>query len=117
GGVDGGAFAACTTSPSFTTPTLGGGDHTFEVRVADAATNSSTASRAFTVDTNAPTVLITSGPAGPTNVNTPTFTFTTAGSPTSIVCQFDGALPVDCGGLTFTATLADGPHTFAVTVT
>src|SRR5262249_24101942 len=55
--------------------------------------------------------------AGPTNNNTPTFTFVTAGSPVTTQCHFDAAPLVDCSSLSFSATLPDGAHTFQVVVT
>lgn len=60
--IDTGGFAACT-SP-YTTIGLAQGAHTVHVRARDAAGNqSAVASRSFTVDTIAPTVNITAGPA------------------------------------------------------
>src|SRR5262249_7774347 len=58
--MDGGGFAACTSPASF--GGLAQGAHTFIVRATDAAGNSATDTRTFTVDTIAPTVTITSGP-------------------------------------------------------
>ncbi|MBX3154958.1 MAG: Ig-like domain repeat protein [Deltaproteobacteria bacterium] len=112
--IDTGAFAPCT-SP-FTTPTLGQGPHTFAVRATDAATNTATATRSFTVDTIAPTVTITSGPVGPTNVNTPAWTFTVTDAPTTIECRIDAAAFAPCTSPFAPGTLADGNHAFTVRV-
>ena len=113
--LDGGAFAPCT-SP-LTTSTLAEGAHELVVRAADAAGNVATASRAFTVDTIAPTVAIVSGPSGVTNLATPTWTFTTTDAPTVIECALGAAPAVPCtGSFTPAAALADGPHTFTVRV-
>ncbi|HEX5915672.1 MAG TPA: Ig-like domain-containing protein, partial [Rubrobacter sp.] len=53
------------------------GAHTYKARATDAAGNSSSASNSVsvTVDTAPPQTKIDSGPSGPTNDNTPTFTF------------------------------------------
>ncbi len=113
--VDAGGYAACA-SP-FTTAALADGAHTVTVRVTDAAGNSASASRAFTVDTVAPTVTITGGPSGATNVATPSFTFTTGGAPTSTQCRIDAAAYANCASPYVAAALADGAHTFSVQVT
>jgi hypothetical protein len=112
--VDSGAFAACT-SP-FMTPSLADGGHAVAVRVKDAAGNTATATRGFTVDTGVPSVTITSGPSGPTSVTAPTFAFTTeAGASTT--CSIDGAAFAACTSPLTTATLAEGNHTFDVHAT
>jgi probable HAF family extracellular repeat protein len=53
------------------------GAHTYKARATDAAGNSSSASNSVTVkvDTSSPETNIASGPSGPTNDNTPTFSF------------------------------------------
>lgn len=69
------------------------------------------------VDTVPPTVTIISGPSGVTDDSTPTFGFTTGGSPVSTVCRVDAGAFVPCS-FTFTTTpLTSGPHTFYVRVT
>lgn len=69
-------------------------------------------------DTIPPAVAITAGPVGTTNDATPTFAFTTGGSPVATLCRFDSDAPVPCAS-TFTSVfpLVDGVHTFTVTVT
>ncbi|MBZ0234606.1 MAG: Ig-like domain repeat protein [Deltaproteobacteria bacterium] len=109
-----GAFAPC--SATFTPAALADGAHTFEVRVRDAAGNTGNATRAFTVDTVAPTVTITGGPSGPTGDSTPTFTFTTGGSPASITCAVGGQSGACTTSFTPSA-LPDGSYTFTVTAT
>lgn len=112
--MDGGAYTACN-SPFISAP-LADGPHTFEVRVADDAGNEGSDARSFTVDTQAPTVTITSGPSGPTNDATPTFGFQTGGNPAQTLCRIDQAAPVACSASFTAPALADGPHTFEVTV-
>lgn len=109
--ADSNAFAACT-SP-WTTPVLGEGGHTVEVRVKDAANNTSSATRAFTVDTILPTVSITSGPSGPTNLTTPTFGFNAEAGAT-VTCRIDLGTFVACNATYTTPALTDGNHTFEV---
>lgn len=110
--LDAGSPVACT-SP-FTTNTLGGGAHTLLVTATDAAGNTGSASRSFTVDTSAPSVVITTAPSDPTNQATPTFVFTT-GSATNVTCQLDGAAPTACTSPFTTVALAEGGHSFEVT--
>lgn len=82
--IDAAAFALCNAS--FTpAAALADGAHTFQVRASDGAVpaNTSTASRAFTVDTSPPSVQVTSGPSS-TALAQETFTFNSeAGSTTS----------------------------------
>ena len=69
------------------------GSHTFQVRATDAAgnTDASPASRTWTVDTGEPDTTITAGPTGPTNVNPPTFSFTSSEAGSTFQCRFDAA--------------------------
>ena len=67
------------------------------------------------IDTIPPTVTITDGPTGITNVSTPTFVFVTGGSPVSTQCRVDSGPYVLCGSTFTTEPLANGPHTFYVT--
>src|SRR5262249_27114900 len=98
--LDGSAPTPCT-SP-FATPTLSNAVHMFTVAASDAANNSTTASISWTTDTIAPSVTLTGGPTGATNLNPlPTFTFTASGSPISTQCAFDGDPLVDCSGGSF----------------
>ncbi len=120
--VDGGAFGACTTGTSHTTGALADGGHTIQVQVTDAAGNTATTTaRAFTIDTVAPTVAFTGGPIDPTPVSnlTPTFTFSTAGAPTTIECRVDAVAFGACTTATSytTASLGQGGHTVQVRVT
>jgi uncharacterized repeat protein (TIGR01451 family) len=110
-----------TPCPSpYTPPALVEGIYTLDVFATDAAGNQGHNAQSFTIDTTPPTVTITSGPPEPTNDTTPTFGFTTGGTPVSTRCRIDGttANDVDCSG-SFTSPVAigNGPHTFYVTVT
>ena len=113
--LDTGAFAACTSPRAYSA--LADGAHTFTVRVRDAAGNTGMDMRMFTVDTMAPTVMITAAPTNPTGDNTPTFMFTTAGAPTLVQCSLDGGAFAACTSPFTTAALGDGSHAFVVRAT
>ncbi|HEX6228688.1 MAG TPA: Ig-like domain-containing protein, partial [Solirubrobacterales bacterium] len=112
--VDEGAFASCT-SPH-TTAALSDGPHTFEVRAKDPAENTdpTPASRAFTVDTEAPNTQIDSGPSGPTNDSTPTFSFSSPDETAIFECRVDEEAFTSCSSPHTTASLSNGPHSFEV---
>ncbi len=59
--LDGGGFQSC--SSPFTASGLADGSHTFQVRATDRAQNTDLVSRTWTVDTTAPEVTFSSGPA------------------------------------------------------
>ncbi|MDB4963770.1 MAG: putative internalin [Myxococcales bacterium] len=114
---DNGAFAACTSPASFTA--LAQGPHTFAVRAVDVALHPdpSPATRMWTVDTVAPELMLTSGPAdGSTSGPYVSFGFTA--SEGTLECSFDGGTFFACtspasfnmtaGGHTFTVRTTDG---------
>jgi hypothetical protein len=112
----GGGYSACT-SPH-TSRTLSDGNHTFQVRGIDTAANPdpSPASRSFSVDTHAPDTSIDSGPDGPTNDSTPTFTFS-SNEAASFDCRLDAGTYSACTSPLTPAPLSDGPHSFEVRAT
>jgi hypothetical protein len=67
-------------------------------------------------DAIAPQTTITSGPAGPTADNTPTFAFTSEAGAT-FECKVDAAAFASCASPFTTPSLGDGPHTFSVRAT
>ena len=68
-------------------------------------------------DTVAPDTTIDSGPTGPTNDSTPTFTFS-SGAGATFECRLDAGSFAPCvSPFTAPAPLADGPHTFDVAAT
>ena len=111
--VDSDSYAACN-SPN-TTAHLADGSHTFSVRATDAASNTdpTPASQTFTVDVAAPQTTIDSGPSGPTNDATPTFTFSSS-EPGSFECRIDSGSYQTCSSPKTITSLADGTHTFDV---
>ncbi len=115
--IDNGPFASCA-SP-FTPATLGDGAHTFQVRATDAAGNTDTtpASRSFTVNATAPQTTIDSGPLGTTTDATPTFTFSAGEPGATFECRIDNGPFTSCTSPFTTATLGDGAHTFQVRAT
>jgi putative glycosyl hydrolase/Big-like domain-containing protein/hemolysin type calcium-binding protein len=115
--IDADPFAACT-SP-FTPSPLSDGDHTFTVEATDTTQNTAVASRNFAVDTTAPTVTVSSGPAdgSATNDSTPTFRFSSTEAGSTFHCRYEGQGFSACSGAssdTAASPLWDGPHTFGV---
>ncbi len=69
------------------------------------------------IDLTAPNTTIDSGPAGPTNDTTPTFTFSSSESGSTFKCQIDSGAISDCTSPFTAAALAAGPHTLSVRAT
>jgi bacillolysin len=114
------------TSQAWTTPGTSGSN--FRVRVEAlggvAAWYSTDESNAtFTIDNDPPETTITGGPAGPTNDNTPTFTFTSDESGSTFQCRVFQGLPPAFGPCSgpgnshTTGVLTDGAYTFEVRAT
>jgi large repetitive protein len=114
--VDSGQFGTCG---AVATPTPDG-DHTLTVRAVDRAGNVGEDSNPFVVDTTAPQLDITNGPAQNEIIATSsaafTFSATDAHGPIDYSCGLDhGALGGCSGGESHDLTnLPDGPHTFIV---
>ena len=73
--LDGSSFSLCTSPTVY--PVLTAGGHTFQVRTTDQAGNvGQPASYAWTIDTTAPVIVLTSPPNGGSSTNLPTFTGT-----------------------------------------
>jgi hypothetical protein len=114
------AFGPCTTGSTHSAGTLAEGNWTFRVRATDAATNATTLTRSFSVDTSLPTITIDAGPSGPTNDPSPSFQFTPEAG-TTVQCSIDQGAPAFGACTTGTThaagTLAEGLWTFRVRVT
>ena len=110
--VDGGAFAACMSPLALTA--LAQGAHSFSVRATDAAghADASPATRSWTVDTVAPDVAITAGPAA-TSTSGPRVTFAFTVSDGAITCSFDTGAFAACAS-PVAVNLPAGAHQFAV---
>lgn len=109
--LDGGALAACT-SP-YSVSMLGQGAHTFSVVATDAAghVDPTPATRTFTVDTVAPDVTFTTGPAATSGPRVDlAWTVSEAGTTT---CTLDGAAYTPCTS-PVAMNVPAGAHAFAV---
>lgn len=115
--VDGGSFSACT-SP-FATAVLDDGSHTVTIRSTDAngLVEASPPSRTITVDTEAPSLSITSGPDASTEETTARFEFESDDPGATFRCSLDEGIDNDCDSPTDLDSLAVGDHTFTVTAT
>lgn len=113
--LDGAAFAACTSPQNFAN--LGQGAHTFAVRATDMAahTDATPASRSWTVDTVAPDVMITSGPADASTVG-PRVVFGFTVTDGTVECAYDAGAFAACSGTSAT-NLPAGAHTFRLRAT
>src|SRR5215218_762162 len=110
--LDDGAFASCASPQTYSN--LGDGRHTFVARASDALANTGPdAAYAWTIDTRAPTLAITSGAAGLVNNRTTSFSFS-ADKPATFQCNLDGRGFESCSSPASYAGLRDGDHNFAV---
>jgi hypothetical protein len=111
--LDGAPFAPCTSPASFMT--LAQGAHSFAVRATDVAghVDPTPATRSWTVDTVAPDVTFTAGPAGTSG---PRVVFTFTVSEGAVVCSLDGGAFAACTS-PFADNLPVGAHSFAVRAT
>ncbi len=121
--LDSGSFESCNSPKTYNG--LSQGSHTFQAQSTDTAgnTDQSPDSRAFTVDTAAPTTTITSGPSGQTNDSTPTFEFTSDQTGSSFECRLTktgdtpGSFASCSSGNSFGPLTSDGEYTFEVRAT
>jgi large repetitive protein len=107
-----GPFVNCMSPMSFTA--LGQGAHTFAVRAIDVAGNvdMTAATRSWTVDTVAPDVAITAGPAA-ASTSGPRVIFAFTVSDGAVACSFDNGAFGTCT-TPIGVNLAAGAHQFAV---
>jgi hypothetical protein len=114
--VDTGTVSACT-SP-FTVPSaLAEGDHTITIAATDLAAHTGSIAAPVRIDLTGPVMNIGTGPSGPTNVASPTFSFSGNETVASAECRFDAAAFAPCtttASHVASTTLADGDHTFEV---
>ncbi len=112
--LDGSAWSSCSSPSSYTN--LADGSHTFEVRAKDAAgnTDSTPASRTWTVDTTPPETTIDSGPSGTVTSNSASFTFSSSESGATFECRLDNEAFSPCNSPKDYTNLADGSRTFEV---
>jgi hypothetical protein len=113
--LDGAAFASCASPQLFSDLTEG--RHTFVVKAADALSNvGPEATYAWTIDTRAPAVSVTSGPSALSNSSTASVSFS-ADEPSSFQCNLDERGFQACGSPASYAGLRDGGHSFVVRAT
>ena len=109
--LDNAAFAPCSSPVTYAG--IPDGPHTFTVAATDAAGNTGQVSYAWTVETGAPAVAVSTGPAALTNNRSATFAFS-ADEPSSFQCQLDGGAYQPCSSPASYHGLGDGAHTFTV---
>jgi outer membrane protein assembly factor BamB len=113
--IDSGAWGTCSGSKTYY---LADGDHVFEARSRDAVGNQeqTPARHAWTIDTRAPDVRVTSGPDGTSRSGSASFEFTSSDSTATFLCSLDSSYPSQaCSSPKSYSDLADGRHTFYVT--
>lgn len=110
--LDGAAPAACTSPVALSS--LGEGPHSYAVRGRDAAGNIGMAMATWTVDTIAPTAMLSGGPADPTNATTSTHTLSCNESSCAFECSRDGGAYVACLPQHSLSGHADGTRTVSV---
>ena len=111
--MDGSGWKKCTSPRKYTR--LSQGRHVFRVRaVRHGRVDRTPARRSFTVDTVPPDTTITSGPEGPTDDRTPTFTFESADA-AAFVCTLAGSTYDPCTSpFTSPTELGDDEYVFTV---
>jgi hypothetical protein len=111
-----GASTTCA-SPFTPSPKLADGQHTFAVTATDRATNSSTATRTFTVDATAPEITLKGKKKLETDASKAKEKLKIKTSePAELTCKVDKKKPKDCGSK-FKAKLKLGKHKVKVTAT
>lgn len=116
---DAGLPVACNSGTFTPVTALDDGSRTFSVTATDTADKQSApVERTFSVDTVAPTVSVTSGPAGLTSDSTPTFSFSASEGGSVFRCAVDSQTafgPCSGPGASHTTPpLADGFHYLGV---
>lgn len=112
--LDGAAFVPCTSPASYSA--LASGVHTFAVRAKDSLgnTDSTPATRTWTVDTVVPETTITNGPSGNVSSTTATLTFTSNETGATFECRLNSGAYAPCISPTSYTSLAKGTHVFYV---
>lgn len=116
--LDSGAWETCSSPKAYTG--LASGEHTFAVKATKSGLESAVVTRTWTVDADAPTIGITSGPNQYTTQTgtTQTLAFDVDGDPVTTQCRLDGWAWSDCssGSVTYT-DLFKGGHWVEVKAT
>jgi uncharacterized protein (TIGR03382 family) len=111
--LDGAAFTACTSPRSYLS--LAEGLHTFQVRAKDAfSVDPTPASHTWTVDTVAPSTVLTVTPPATSTSPQASFSFSSNETGSTFECSLDGTGFTACTSPYTSTSLADGSHTFSV---
>jgi hypothetical protein len=114
--LDSAVFAPCTSPKGY--PALANGSHTFQVKATDIADNTGPETTyTWTLDTVAPTNVITQKPSNPSSTSSATFAFTASQSGSSFSCRLDEGGFQPCSSPKTYSDLSDGPHIFSVKAT
>jgi hypothetical protein len=108
-----GAPAQPCKSPHTLIQALADGIHSFAVTATDQVGNAATATIPFTVDTTAPTVVLTQRPPESSTGRTPVFAFV-ASEPVGFTCGLDGVSRPCASPFATPQPLGDGAHAFEV---
>ena len=112
--LDSGGFSACASPHDYIG--LSDGEHIFEVRSVDMASNTdlTPASYTWNIDTAPPETSIDVYPDDPSGEDSPTFEFSSPDGSATFECQLDGGGFSACTSPHAYSGLSDGEHTFEV---
>ncbi len=122
--LDSGSWSGCSSPKAYGSVAVGA--HTFSVKATDDAgnTDSSPATRKWTVetvtppaDTTAPETTIASGPSGTTSSTAANFQFSADEAGSSFQCKLDSGSWASCDSPQAYSSLAAGAHSFSVKAT
>jgi hypothetical protein len=110
-----GSWDPCTSPKDYT---LTDGSYTFMVRAKNSVgtVDPAPASRSFSIDATAPSTSIDSGPSGPINQTSASFSFSSPDA-SGFECRLDAESFLPCSSPKAYTGLADGSHTFQVRAT
>jgi hypothetical protein len=112
-------FEACTSPTGMSYTEKADGAYTFSLRATDAAGNSSTKSYGFTIDTDAPSMVINTVPSNPTNVINSSFGISSDEPGATFKCALSpvASSMVACGATKSYSGLTEGNYVFLVQAT
>jgi large repetitive protein len=114
--LEGGGFSPCTSPKTYSG--LTDGSHSFGVKATDAAGNTGPETNfVWSIDTVAPTTLITQRPDPQSGTTSASFSFTATESGSTFSCKLDAGAFAPCASPTAYSSLGDGPHAFSVKAT
>jgi hypothetical protein len=111
------AWQPCSSPKSYSN--LVDANHLFEVRAVDVTMDSdpTPARHIWQVDTIPPETTIESGPSGPTNDSSPSFSFSANEPGVTFECRLDQGAWASCSSPKAYSNLSEGAHTFDVRAT